>query len=469
MNYGEIRLSLKQRSLFEILDLSVLLLKASGRILWPFYIALGALWVVVNLYVFDVKIERELAPFFLLIGYLFFRYFIQIVFVLFFGRFIFSDQVSLSQVWVDLRQIGIFKTIGLSVFRFIKWLIGIVTLIPLWFILIYRFFDYEYWLLERISGKTLSQRLKSFRPKRVIPFRLLHLVLQWVFVGLAVFTVSLIDKTVNKVSESSTSVVVIFSSLLMYEPFFMVSRFLLYIQERIDAEGWDIGLLFEQGIRKSKKKSVIAILLVSLLIFLPSIKANPTYSEDADRPCTAIMQKEPYIECRPTRYRIYSAEEIEKVIPKVNQPRKQDSSNSTSVGTVSNLVIYIGLAILIIIVAMLLWRYYKTRPKSIDAAKPNQSTATEFEVIARHDRLALIDSALKNQDYRTAMGHCYLLIQERNETVGSRIAAFTPQELSRKLGLEFHAFLTRYELVFYANEAITANTDRDLILFIVNL
>lgn len=455
--------------MFEILDLSVLLLKVSGRILWPFYLVLTVLWIIFNLFVFDVKIEKEAAPFFLVIGYLFFRYFIQVVFVLFFGRFIFSDQVLLSQVWVDLRQIGLFKIIGLSVFRFIKWWIGLVTLIPLWFILIYRFFDYEYWLLERISGKTLNQRLKSFRPKRVIPFRLLHFVLQWVFVGLAVFTVSLIDKTVNKVIEPSVSVVVIFGSLLMYEPFFMVSRFLLYIQERIDAEGWDIGLLFEQGIRKSKKKSAIAILLVSFLTFVPSIKANPTYNKDADRPCTAVMQKEPYIECRPTRYRIFSAEEIEEVIPKVNQPRKQSTINSTPVGTVSNLVIYVGLAILIIIVAMLLWRYYKTRPKSIETSKPNQSRATEFEVIARHDRLALIDLALKNQDYRTAMGHCYLLIHERNETVGSRIAAFTPQELSRRLGIEFQEFLSRYEFVFYANDAINADNDRNLILHIIKL
>ncbi|MBW7859315.1 MAG: hypothetical protein H3C43_13720, partial [Leptonema sp. (in: Bacteria)] len=342
MNYGEIRLNLKQRSLFEILDLSVLLLKVSVRILWPFYIGLSVLWIVLNLFVFDVKIDREFVPFFLLIGYLLFRYFMQVVFVLFFGRFIFSDQVSLSQVWADLRQIGLFKTIGLSVFRFIKWLIGLVTLILLWFILIYRFFDYEYWLLERISGKALRQRLKSFRPKRVIPFRLLHLVLQWVFVGLAVFTVFLIDKTINKVAESSIPVVgILFTSLLIYEPFFIVSRFLLYIQERIDAEGWDIGLLFEQGIRKSKQISTIAILLVSFVISVPSIKANPTYSKDADRPCTTQMQKEPYIECRPTKYRIYSAEEIEKVIPKVNQPRKQSMTNSTSVGAVSNLVMYI--------------------------------------------------------------------------------------------------------------------------------
>ncbi|MBW7857529.1 MAG: hypothetical protein H3C43_04370, partial [Leptonema sp. (in: Bacteria)] len=132
-------------------------------------------------------------------------------------------------------------------------------------------------------------------------------------------------------------------------------------------------------------------------------------------------------------------------------------------------VMYIGLAVLVVVAAMLLWRYYKTRLKLIKPSKPNQNSVTEFEVIARHDRLALIDLALKNQDYRSAMGHCYLLIQERNETTGSRIKAFTPQELSQKLEPEFHEFLSRYEFVFYANDTINADNDRNLILHIVKL
>jgi hypothetical protein len=461
LNYAEIRLSLRPRTIFEILDLALVVFRRSFVNLWPFYAASGLIWAAALAGVARIPEDPDrwiIVLSILLPLALFIRFFLQMIIVTFCGRWIFSEQVTLRSLFADIRQVGLMRMLGRGLVRSVKWASGFALLVPLWLVLVHRFFDYEHWLLERISGRDLRRRLRSFHSGRVFAFRILHFCVQLLYLYLASFGVKvLLESATRMPREETLSVELTLTLLLAYEPFFLISRFLLYIQTRIDTEAWDIGLMLREGIRKTLTSRIASLLLLGCLVVVPlrAQTPDPYITAPADRPCTESMKEQPYVKCDPTEYRVYTAEEIEKTIPRELEKRDPGSGgiNPAVFETIAYGVVIAALAALL----FFLWnRYSKRLPEAPPEAEGRRADVQEFEVLKKEDRLTLIRDALQREAYKTALGHCYLFIMEKNETPGSTMLALTPEELRLKLrslddgGTGVDEMLVKYEQVFYA-------------------
>lgn len=464
MNYAEIRLSLRPRTIFEILDLALVVFRRGFVNLWPVYVLIGLIWTAALAGVAQIPEDPDrwlivlaiLGPL-----ALFLRFFLQMVIVVFCGRWIFSEQVTLRSIFADIRQVGVARMLGRGLVRFIKWASGFALLVPLWLVLVHRFFDYEHWLLERISGRDLRRRLRNFHSGRVFAFRVLHACVQILYVYLASFGVRMLLESATRMPrEQGLSIELVMTLLLMYEPFFLISRFLLYIQTRIDTEAWDIGLMLREGIRRTLSSRIASLLLLALVVSVPlrADEPDPYITAPADRPCSDAMEDQPYVKCDPAQYRVYTAEEIEKTIPKEREKRDRNSGliSPALLEMIAYGVVIAALAALL----FFLWNRYRSRlPDAPPEAPERKADVREFEVLKKEDRLALIRDALQREAYKTALGHCYLLIMEKNETAGSIMVALTPEELLLKLrsmrtehdGAGVDELLLKYEEVFYAD------------------
>lgn len=110
MNYAEIRLSLRPRTIFEILDLALVVFRRGFVNLWPVYVLIGLIWAAALAGVAQIPEDPDrwlivlaiLGPL-----ALFLRFFLQMVIVVFCGRWIFSEQVTLRSIFADIRQVGV--------------------------------------------------------------------------------------------------------------------------------------------------------------------------------------------------------------------------------------------------------------------------------------------------------------------------------------------------------------------------
>lgn len=464
MNYGEIRLSLRPRTLFEILDLALVVFRRSFVNLWPVYILIGLIWAAALAGVAQIPEDPDrwlivlaiLGPL-----ALFLKFFLQMVIVVFCGRWIFSEQVFLRSIFADIRQVGVVRMLVRGLIRFVKWASGFALLLPLWLVLVHRFFDYEHWLLERISGSDLRHRLRNFHSGRVFPFRVLHAFVQILYVYLMSFGLRMLLESATRMPrDGGLSVEVVMTLLLMYEPFFLISRFLLYIQTRIDREAWDVGLMLREGIRRTLSTRNASLLLLALVASVPLSADEPELyiTAPVDRPCSDVMEDQPYVKCDPAQYRVYTAEEIEKTIP--GEQRKPDK-DSWGIDLAPPQMIAYGLVIAALTALLFfLWSRYRNRlPDAPPEAPERKAEVREFEVLKKEDRLALIRDAFQRGAYKTALGHCYLLIMEKHEAAGSKMVALTPEELLLKLRsmraghdrVGVDELLLKYEEVFYAD------------------
>ena len=485
LDFSEIRISLRQRSIFEVFDLSLLLFKRTFQQLWPLYFMVFVFWsgiVFATTYVGFAKANDTKIFIFLILAasYLFLRFFLQKYIVVFLGRWIFTESVPFVSVMSDLSRVGWFKIFFRGLSRFLIWLSGFFLLLPFWYVLIYRIFDYEHWLLERISSKQLRARRRTLRSGRVMGFRIIHLCFQLVFLGITWFAMKTVLETIHHLPlDLMVQPAVFFSILFLYEPFFLISRFVLYLQTRIDLEAWDVSILMNQSIQKSKLRKVsrrtmsvvIAVLgVVSAFCLRPAeLSANP-----ALRNCTSAMKDQPYFKCDPTSYRIYTDTEIEEVIPKAElqqRPAERESAQETATPT-SSFALYLITFALLIAIVFLAWRQYRKNKAISDLPDKASADATEFQPKTKSDRLLLIQRALQENDITTALGYTYLfLIEEyliRSDDAGFRsIKALTPSELrqrirsagnesSQKLVSVFD-LIQLYELVFYANTSVDSN------------
>lgn len=460
MKIADIRLALRPRSIFEILDLAVVVLRRSAVDLWPVYAVMGVLWAAALLAVQRIPEDgdRGTVLILLLLAALLLRFLLQIIVVLYCGRWVFSEKVKAGLLLLDLKSVGVWRMLGRGLLRFVKWASGFALLVPLWIVLVYRFFDYEHWLLERIGGSALRQRLRGFRSGRVFSFRLLHFCIQALYVTLVCSGLEAVYQSLTGFSpENVYSPELVLTLLLAYEPFFLISRFLLYLQIRIDTEAWDVGVLFREGIRRTLSSRLLLMFLVSVVPLSTTLQAEdvkPYITAPADRPCTDSMKELPFITCEPAAYRIYSADEIEQSMPEDDPGYAPEPVEIQGLET----IVY---AIVVALLSLLLFFLYSSWSRHRDLReyrpKPGKALVKEFETLQREDRLSLIQKALQSQSFKTALGHSYLLLIERleNSEAGSTMVTLTPEELRLRLRDEPYStvandLILQYEQVFYA-------------------
>ncbi len=325
--------------------------------------------------------------------------------------------------------------------------------------LVYRFFDYEHWLLERIGGSALRQRLRGFRSGRVFSFRLLHFCIQALYVTLVCSGLEAVYQSLTGLSlENVYSPEVVLTLLLAYEPFFLISRFLLYLQIRIDTEAWDVGVLFREGIRRTLSSRLLLMFLASVLPLATTLHAEdvkPYITAPADRPCTDSMKELPFITCEPAAYRIYSADEIEQSMPE--EVGSESAPEPVKIQGLETIVYAIVVALLSLLLFFLYSSWSRHRDLREYRPKPGKAPVKEFETLQREDRLSLIQKALQSGSFKTALGHSYLLLIERleNSEAGSIMVTLTPEELRLRLRDESYStvandLILQYEQVFYA-------------------
>jgi hypothetical protein len=460
LNQAELRLTLRPRTVFEILDLATVILRMTFFSLLPLYLVIGVFWGAALAGAADIPEDRWLSRVVILLPFwLLLRFFLQMILVTFCGRWIFSGNgtVTIRSALADIREVGFVLMMVRGLVRFIKWISGFALLVPLWLVLIHRFFDYEHWLLERISGRELQYRLRNFYSSRVFAFRVLHACLQLLFVFLMSFALRLLFETAARMPQSEwVSVDLVMTLLLMYEPFFLISRFLLYIQTRIENEAWDIGMLFREGIRRTLSSKIALFLFIICAVPLRADEPDYLTAPAADRPCTDAMRKQPYVTCDPVEYRIYTADEIERSMPARKTQRSEWNGWWVSFFELSARAIAVAVIVLLL---YFLWNQYRNwLPGAPPAGARRNVDKKEFEALPEVDRLSLVKEALQHRAYKAALGHCYLFLVEQNETAGSNMMALTPEELRKNPGSLYSGpdisiveeLIELYEQVFYA-------------------
>ncbi len=133
MKIADIRLALRPRSIFEILDLAVVVLRRSAVDLWPVYAVMGVLWAAALLAVQRIPEDgdRGTVLILLLLAALLLRFLLQIIVVLYCGRWVFSEKVKAGLLLLDLKSVGVWRMLGRGLLRFVKWASGFALLVPL--------------------------------------------------------------------------------------------------------------------------------------------------------------------------------------------------------------------------------------------------------------------------------------------------------------------------------------------------
>lgn len=474
MNYDEIRLTLRPRTVFEVLDLSLVFFRRSLPSLWPLLLAVWVFWIAGMWLVSYLQLDMRLRIGALLVWLLFLRYWMQVFLVIACGRLAFAERLPWAEVFSDLRSVGPWRTMARGGLRLLKWASGFLLFLPLWIVFVRRCFDYEHWLLERLSGADLARRLKAFQAdQRIVVFRLLHLVFLIVSMGLGYRLLKISLDVITRGSLLSPAIPEVWMSLfLLYDPFFIVSRFLFYIQIRTDEEAWDVGILMRQGIRRTLNRLLPLFLLLGLFASGDSLSADPVAEGGSDFvACTPLMKEQPYLKCDPPGYHEYTAEEVEKHIPP--EPGKVDWLPGwlKKLGLPGADLLYAVAAVLLIGFLFGIWRRFASRLPPEEAPPEVSLQATELPARMSRDMESLLgaaEAALQREMARDALGFAYgalLLLAAENAQ------SCTPLELRRRLlessSIEhalLRSFFLHYLAAFYADQVAPVDVVRPILM-----
>ncbi|MCH2204712.1 MAG: hypothetical protein MK132_02425 [Lentisphaerales bacterium] len=176
------------------------------------------------------------------------------------------------------------------------------------------------WQLEGLSGKKESQRIEILKRRTASTannFGLIFVHFEWIFIYSLlilseVFSVRLQDTRFDESSLDAmvygelpmilyhTSYISYFIIVASIRPFYCSACFSLYLNRRIDLEGWDIELQFKSLANRFLKQTakILPLFLGALILFTPSeimaqnkdpqkiikeIKADKKYSEYEDK------------------------------------------------------------------------------------------------------------------------------------------------------------------------------------------
>lgn len=467
MNYDEIRLTLRPRTVFEVLDLTLVFFRRHLPSLWPLLLAMALFWAGGMALVSRFHLDMWARVAILALLVLFLRFWMQTLLVLACGRLVFAEHLPWRDVFGDLRSVGWFRMMGRGSFRLLKWSSGFLFLLPLWIVLVRRFFDYEHWLLERLDGPDLSRRLRAFHAdSRVVVFRILHAVFLALSMGLGYRVMKISLEAITRSSALSPETPEVwFSLFLLYDPFFIVSRFLFYIQIRTDQEAWDVGILMREGIRRTLNQvlPVIlfpAVLLVGVSTSATSLGAEPGHGDADVVSCTPAMKEQPYLRCDPPAYRNYTAEEIEKHMPE--EPRHRDAPPDwlKNLGSLGINLFYVGAAIVLVVFLIAIWKRFAGGVRIDEEAEVTGVVAREGLPASMPPELEQVlkamEEAMERGESREALGLAYvallLIVAEKGD-------ALTPLELRHLLLVSgeleaalLRAFFMHYLAAFYADE-----------------
>jgi len=253
MQLDKIIIALKLRSPWEAMDLGVLVM----RKLWP---VIFLPWLIMLIASLSLALFSGYHDYWLFAG--FFMWLIKpvyesmILFVL--SRAVFGEYLSAADVYSKMGE----------------WLpTGLKTTFLFWRLSLSRSFDMPVSLLENLTGNERKQRLLTLH--QVIGSHSRHLTVIGVhfemIISMALYAVLFfifpdwfedfarfsVSNEGNETLWMSIGLVVYACTLFVLEPFYVASGFMLYLNRRIQLEGWDIELDFKNLSHRLKQKSEV--------------------------------------------------------------------------------------------------------------------------------------------------------------------------------------------------------------------
>ncbi len=264
MNLLDLRIPLRRRRLVEIFDLALIVLKENhwryGRILFPF----AAVSIALNALIARLFQESVLANGVVMLALLFESSLLQMLFNALNGRIVFEIKPRFRDVAADTRSTAPIYIARMAILNTLYYTLLVPFLIPPVRALFTHFFMGEVIVLERLRGSALTSRaaaLSRGNGDRIAAYFAFCLAM---FVAALVSTVYALsslremmgawaDKHIASAgfAPSGLAFQIVFFPAVAY---FCLARFLLYLDTRIAAEGWDIELLLARGLQETEQE-----------------------------------------------------------------------------------------------------------------------------------------------------------------------------------------------------------------------
>jgi hypothetical protein len=250
MNLSTIQIVLRRRSLDEIFDLALLMLRRRGAI-WKFILPVYFLSFALHLLLFffyptDAEVSRSvIAAGLLLLQSPAFVYIVTLAM----GAQLFEQRPGWKSVRLLMKGNILYFSARFVFFRLCYQLL-LVGILPAWLLGYRDFFAAEVMLLENLRRKALTLRLSALTrqaQERITGFHFFHLVLFIIYLLAGTLAADLFQElTLGRSllpAELTPGSPVLAGLILAYFVFYNMTHFLFYIDTRSILEGWDVHIM----------------------------------------------------------------------------------------------------------------------------------------------------------------------------------------------------------------------------------
>ena len=275
-----IRMQARLRNPWQAIDLGCVLARSAW---WPLFLS----WAIPYAIIFGIGLLATPVDWWWLVGTLawWLKPLWDTVPLYILSRRLFDEEVSLLTAWRSALQ-----TLGAETIAWLTWR----RLSPT------RAFDMPITILERLRGKQRAARLRVLHPRSsnaaiwllmtcahlevAIGIGLLSLIF-WMLPESLTFSMQDFFRAKSADMQSLYFAAFGIGSALV-APFYTAAGFALYLNRRIELEGWDIEIRFRHIAAQAQRQRALPTLLLALCLFAPAFGETSYADEPAPEPAT---------------------------------------------------------------------------------------------------------------------------------------------------------------------------------------